>query len=160
MNYSACGIMLYIEWTIGSTQLEDTEQCLFLAESMQPSSTEQPIWCNDFTCLDEIVLAQDDDNSRLWIWKRLCIIMMRDMKVTMIMDYQVRLWGLCIFIQFLPLRPPSTCLTTREHNQGWLIPFCEGICQCLSFDETTPPMPKVDPKDGEYLHTADLDDPV
>ena len=38
-NYSAYGIMLYTKWTMRSTQLEDTEQYLFLAESMHPSST-------------------------------------------------------------------------------------------------------------------------
>ena len=36
---SACGIMPYTTWTIGSIQQEHTEQHLFLAESMQPFST-------------------------------------------------------------------------------------------------------------------------
>ena len=40
------------------------------------------------------------------------------------------------------------------------IPFCEGVCWCLAFDETPSSMPEVDSNDEEYLPTAHLDDPV
>ena len=40
------------------------------------------------------------------------------------------------------------------------LPFCEGVCQNLIFDEALLPMPEVDSNDEEYLPTADMDDPV
>ena len=45
----------------------------------------------------------------------------------------------------------------RQHRS---LPFHEGICQHLTFDETPPPMPEVDSDDEDYLLTADLYDPV
>ena len=91
------------------------------------------------------------------------------MKVTMIMDYQLRLWGLCVFTQSWPLRPPSTLPTTRKHNVSSLLScpddrrtklfFFEGVQQHLTFHETPLPTPKLH-SDGEYFPMVDLDDPV
>ena len=39
------------------------------------------------------------------------------------------------------------------------LPFYEGVCRCLTFDETPPPTPEFNSND-EYLPTADMDDPV
>ena len=40
------------------------------------------------------------------------------------------------------------------------LPFCEGVCQCLTFDEVPPPVTKVDSDNEEYLLSAQLDDPM
>ena len=40
------------------------------------------------------------------------------------------------------------------------LPFHQGVCWCLTFDETPLPPPEVDTDDEEYLPTADLDDQV
>ena len=40
------------------------------------------------------------------------------------------------------------------------LPFCEGVCQCLTFNETHPLMPEEGSEDEEDLPTGDLDDLV
>ena len=63
-------------------------------------------YCYQFdamTCmLYEIVLAR--------------MISLQGIRVTMTMDYHLRLWGLCTSIQFSPLRPPLMQLNTRKHS--------------------------------------------
>ena len=61
--------------------------------------------------------------------------MMSDVEVTMIMDYQLTLWGLYVFIQSQQLRPPSTPPTTREHTVPSL-PSHQGNpgMSCLSIE--------------------------
>ena len=158
--------MLYTELTIGSVQLEDTELYLFLAESISFFQL-QLIWCNDLHVRWDC-FGKADSSSSLKIWKKLFIIMTREMKVTMIIYCQFRLWGLCIFIQFPPLRPLLTQLITRKHSVPFL-PSCQDDPKlallwrgplALSIWWNTPSTPEVDSKDEEYPPIADLDDPV
>ena len=49
---------------------------------------------------------------------------------------------------------PISPFTPRQPRDE--LPFHQGGCQCLTFDEKPPP--EVDSEDEEYLPTADLDD--
>ena len=59
MNYSTCGIMLYAKLSIGSPQLEDTDQCLSLKRFTRLSSitTSTMLWLNDATVLARMLTA-------------------------------------------------------------------------------------------------------
>ena len=53
----------------------------------------------------------------------------------------------CTISPFMPRRPRS-------------LPFCEGVCQCLTFHKTAPLTLERNSNDEEYLLSVDLDDQV
>ena len=59
--------------------------------------------------------------------------------------------------EFTITQHPVSPFTPRHARS---LPFQEGVCWHLTFDETPPLMPEGDSEDEEDLLTADLDDPV
>ena len=89
------------------------------------------------------------------------------MKVTMIMDYQLRPVHIYSVLtteaSFYPANYKERQYTISSFMSRCPrddLPFCEGVFQHLTFDDKPLPIPKVDCDDMEYLPTADLDDSV
>ena len=92
--------------------------------------------------------------------------MMRDMRVTMIMNYPQVMRPVDIFSVFTTeasfnlaeYKEAQHTISPFIPRQPRILPFHEGVHWNLTFQKTLTPMPEVDSNDEEYFQTADLDD--
>ena len=135
--------MPYTAWTFGSIQLACTEHQQFLAESMQPFSTttnsiywfmpDEMFLARIMTALDlefKMALHYHDEGYESDKDYRLPTQVMRPLHVYSVLtteasfiptDYK---GAQCFIPPYMP----------RQHRDE--LPFCQGVCQCLTFDET------------------------